>query len=55
MFGKKTKIFKLWFNTNFIPEGGNIYEFKKKDIDKACKDKEGKYFIAGFKIEVHFE
>jgi phosphatidylinositol-3,4,5-trisphosphate 3-phosphatase/dual-specificity protein phosphatase PTEN len=55
MFGKKTKIFKLWFNTNFIPEGGNIYEFKKKDIDKACKDKEGKYFISGFKIEVHFE
>ena len=55
MFGKKTKIFKLWFNTNFIPEGGNVYEFKKKDIDKACKDKEGKYFISGFKIEVHFE
>ena len=55
MFGKKTKIFKLWFNTNFIPEVGNVYEFKKKDIDKACKDKEGKYFISGFKIEVHFE
>ena len=55
IIGKKEKIFKIWFNTNFIPEDSNIYEFKKKSIDKACKDKDCKYYKPGFKIEVHFE
>ena len=53
ILGKKEKIFKFWFNTNFVPEN-NIYEFKKKSLDKACKDKKNKYFLPGFKIEVYF-
>ena len=53
VLGKKEKIFKFWFNTNFVPEN-NIYEFKKKYLDKACKDKKNKYFKPGFKVEVHF-
>ena len=55
VFGKKEKIFKFWFNTNFIPDNGNVYAFKKREIDKACKDKNCKYYLPGFKIEVHFE
>ena len=51
---KKQKIFKFWFNTNFIPNDCNIYQFKKDEIDKACKDKQCKYFSPSFKIEVHF-
>ena len=54
IIGKKEKIFKFWFNTNFIPNDSNIYEFKKKSIDKACKDKSNKYYKPGFKIEVYF-
>ena len=53
VLGKKEKIFKFWFNTNFVPEN-NIYEFKKKYLDKACKDKKNKYYKPGFKVEVHF-
>ena len=51
---KKENIFKFWFNTNFIPNDCNIYQFKKEEIDKACKDKECKYYSPGFKIEIHF-
>ena len=51
---KKDKIFKFWFNTNFIPNDCNIYQFKKNEIDKACKDKTNKYYSPGFKIEIHF-
>jgi phosphatidylinositol-3,4,5-trisphosphate 3-phosphatase/dual-specificity protein phosphatase PTEN len=54
VLGKKEAIFKFWFNTNFIPSNDNIYTFKKKSIDKACKDKECKYYKNDFKIEVHF-
>ena len=51
---KKDTIFKFWFNTNFIPNDCNIYQFKKDELDKACKDKQCKYYSPGFKIEVHF-
>ena len=51
-FGSKDKIFKLWFNTNFVPEDG-VLEVKKDLIDKACKDKNCKKFKHNFKIEVH--
>ena len=51
---KKDKILKFWFNTNFIPYDCNIYQFKKEEIDKACKDKQNKYYSPGFKIEIHF-
>ena len=51
---KKENILKFWFNTNFIPNDCNIYQFTKEEIDKACKDKESKYYKPGFKIEIHF-
>ena len=54
VLGKKEAIFKFWFNTNFIPNNDNVYTFKKKAIDKACKDKNCKYYKDDFKIEVHF-
>ena len=54
IIGKKENIFKLWFNTNFIPNNSNIYVFDKKSIDKANNDIECKYFKEEFKIEVHF-
>ena len=53
MLGKKEKIFKFWFNTNFIPNNGNTIEFNKKSIDIACKDKNCKYFKSEFRIEVY--
>ena len=53
-FLKNEKIFKLWFNTNFIPNDCNIYQFKKEEIDKACKDKKCKYYSESFKLEIHF-
>ena len=52
MFGGKEKIFKIWFNTNFVPEDG-VLEVKKDLIDKACKDKHCKKFKHNFKIEIH--
>ena len=52
MFGSKEKIFKLWFNTNFVPQD-DVLEIKKDLIDKACKDKGCKKFQHNFKIEVH--
>ena len=51
---KKENIFKFWFNTNFIPNDCNIYQFKKEEIDKACKDKKCKYYSESFKLEIHF-
>jgi phosphatidylinositol-3,4,5-trisphosphate 3-phosphatase/dual-specificity protein phosphatase PTEN len=51
-FGSKDKIFKVWFNTNFVPEDG-VLEVKKDLIDKACKDKHCKKFKHNFKMEVH--
>ena len=52
MLGSKEKIFKLWFNTNFIPDDG-VLVVNKDLIDKACKDKNCKKFKQNFKIEVH--
>ena len=51
---QKENIFKFWFNTNFIPNDSNIYQFKKNEIDKACKDEECKYYSEAFLIEIHF-
>jgi phosphatidylinositol-3,4,5-trisphosphate 3-phosphatase/dual-specificity protein phosphatase PTEN len=52
MIGSKEKIFKLWFNTNFVPDDG-VLIVPKDLIDKACKDKKCKKFKQNFKIEVH--
>ena len=52
LLGSKEKIFKLWFNTNFIPDDG-VLVVDKNLIDKACKDKNCKNFKQNFKIEVH--
>ena len=52
MFGGKEKIFKIWFNTNFVPKD-DVLEVKKDLVDKACKDKKCKKFKHNFKIEVH--
>ena len=52
LFGSKEKIFKLWFNTNFVPVDG-VLEIKKDLVDTACKDQSCKKFSNNFKIEVH--
>ncbi len=52
MFGKKEKIFKMWFNTNFVPIDG-VLIVKKDLIDNAWKDQKCKKFKHNFKIEVH--
>ena len=50
---KKDKLFKFWFNTNFLPANG-VYEIKKEAIDKACKDKKCKIYKEDFKIEIEY-
>ena len=52
VIGSKDKIFKLWFNTNFIPDDG-VLIIPKDLIDKACKDKKCKKYKQNFKIEIH--
>lgn len=47
------KMFTMWFNTVFLPNDG-ILTVKKSMLDKACKDKENKYFDSNFKIEIYF-
>ena len=50
---KSDKLFKVWFNTNFVPQNC-IYEIKKEAIDKACKDLTCKVFNKDFKIEIEY-
>ena len=47
------KLFKFWFNTNFLPQNG-VYEIKKEAIDKACKDLSCKVYKPDFKIQIEF-
>ena len=46
---KSDALFKVWFNTNFVPQNG-IYEIKKEAIDNACKDLTCKVYNKNFKI-----
>jgi phosphatidylinositol-3,4,5-trisphosphate 3-phosphatase/dual-specificity protein phosphatase PTEN len=50
---KSEKLFKFWFNTNFLPQNG-VFEIKKEEIDKACKDKECKTYKKEFRIELEY-
>ena len=50
---KSDKLFKVWFNTNFVPQNG-VYEVKKEAIDKACKDLTCKVFNKDFKIDIEY-
>ena len=53
-FMSKTKLFKFWFNTNFLPPKG-LYTIKKEAIDKACKDAKCKIFKENFKVELEYQ
>ena len=50
--GKNETMFKLWFNTIFVPKNG-VIRFPKGIVDKACKDTACKHFKDKFAIEVH--
>lgn len=50
--GKNETMFKLWFNTIFVPQNG-VLVFPKGIVDKACKDTACKRFKDKFAIEVH--
>ena len=52
-FFGNAKMFKFWFNTNFLPQKG-ILEIEKKNLDKAFKDKENKLFSPDFKVEMEY-
>ena len=44
----------FWFNTLFVGSN-NILELKRDEIDKAAKDKHGKVFKDGFKLQLCFD
>ena len=50
---KSDKLFKFWFNTNFVPQNG-VFEIKKEAIDKACKDLNCKIYKDNFKIVIEY-
>ena len=52
-FFGKDKMFKFWFNTQFLDEKG-ILEIGKSGLDKAFKDKDNKLFSPDFKIEMKY-
>ena len=52
-FFGNAKMFKFWFNTNFLPKNG-VLEIKKENLDKAFKDKSHKLFSSDFKVELHY-
>ena len=52
-FFGKDKMFKFWFNTQFLDDNG-ILEIEKSCLDKAFKDKENKFFSPEFKIEMKY-
>ena len=52
-FFGNAKMFKFWFNTNFLPKNG-VLEIKKENLDKAFKDKNNKLFSSDFKVELHY-
>jgi len=49
----KDKIFKFWFNTNFLTSDTKLV-LNKNEIDKACKDVDCKNFKQNFKVEVDY-
>jgi phosphatidylinositol-3,4,5-trisphosphate 3-phosphatase/dual-specificity protein phosphatase PTEN len=52
-FGKKKKIAQFWFHTAFVEN--NKIVIKKKNMDKAIKDKKHKKYSADFCIEFEFK
>ena len=54
IIGQKEKIFEFWYNTNSYLIILIFMNSKKREIDKACKDKNSKYYRYGFRIEIHF-
>ncbi len=52
-FFGKDKMFKFWFNTQFLSEKG-VLVIEKNCLDKAFKDKENKFFDPNFKVEMKY-
>jgi len=54
----KQKMFAFWFNTRFLEldEESGTYKLilKKKELDKACKDKKHKLYSDVFRVELIF-
>jgi len=58
----KAKMWAFWFNTRFLVPDSNDndeeetyrYVLKKKELDKACKDKKHKAYSDGLRVELFF-